>query len=236
MTFDPAPSAAAADRRPARRRRPHQGPCPKTSRSRKSPPTRRRGQGDFLYLWIEKRDMGAEYFVRQVARRLDVPIGEVGTAGLKDRHAVTRQMVSVPVRAEGRLAQLDGDGIRSAQRQPPRQQAQARPSARQPLPHPHPRRRTGGRRDRCPHSGPASSTRGCRISTARSASAATAKRCCSEWPCCGMSRRPPSCPDQPAQPVPSQAGACRRRRRRCSTTPWPGAWPMACCGASCPAT
>ena len=62
------------------------------------------GQGDFLYLWIEKRDMGAEYFARQVARRLDVPVGEVGTAGLKDRHAVTRQMVSVPVRAESRLA------------------------------------------------------------------------------------------------------------------------------------
>ncbi len=70
------------------------------------------GQGDFLYLWIEKRDMGAEYFIRQVARRLDVPIGEVGTAGLKDRHAVTRQMVSAPVRAESRLAQLDGDGVR----------------------------------------------------------------------------------------------------------------------------
>ncbi len=70
------------------------------------------GQGDFLYLWIEKRDMGAEYFVRQIAHRLDVSIGEVGTAGLKDRHAVTRQMVSVPARAESRLAQLDGDGVR----------------------------------------------------------------------------------------------------------------------------
>ena len=70
------------------------------------------GQGDFLYLWVEKRDMGAEYFARQVARRLDVPVGEVGTAGLKDRHAVTRQMVSAPMRAEGRLSQLDGDGIR----------------------------------------------------------------------------------------------------------------------------
>src|SRR2546423_944685 len=68
------------------------------------------GSGDFLYLWVEKRDMGAEYFVRQVARRLDVPVGEVGTAGLKDRRAVTRQMVSVPARAESRQAQLDGDG------------------------------------------------------------------------------------------------------------------------------
>src|SRR5476651_2011038 len=70
------------------------------------------GQGDFLYLWIEKRDMGAEYFTRQIARRLDLPVGEVGTAGLKDRHAVTRQMVSVPVRAESQLAKLDGDGVK----------------------------------------------------------------------------------------------------------------------------
>jgi tRNA pseudouridine13 synthase len=70
------------------------------------------GKGDFLYLWVEKRGMGAEYFVRQVARRLGIAAGEVGTAGLKDRHAVTRQMVSVPAAAEPRLAQLDGDGIR----------------------------------------------------------------------------------------------------------------------------
>jgi tRNA pseudouridine13 synthase len=70
------------------------------------------GEGDFLYLWIEKRGMGAEYFVRQVARRLAIPPGEIGTAGLKDRHAVTRQMVSVPLRAEPLLPQLEGDGIR----------------------------------------------------------------------------------------------------------------------------
>jgi tRNA pseudouridine13 synthase len=70
------------------------------------------GQGDFLYLWVEKRGLGAEYFVRQVARRLDLPVGEVGTAGLKDRHAVTRQMVSVPAHVVPRLGQLDGDGIR----------------------------------------------------------------------------------------------------------------------------
>jgi tRNA pseudouridine13 synthase len=70
------------------------------------------GQGEFLYLWIEKRDMGAEFFVRQVARRLDISPGEVGTAGLKDRRAVTRQMVSVPATALPRLAQLEGDGIR----------------------------------------------------------------------------------------------------------------------------
>jgi tRNA pseudouridine13 synthase len=70
------------------------------------------GAGDHMYLWIEKRDMGAEYFVRQIARRLDIAVSEVGTAGLKDRHAVTRQMVSVPAHAEARLNQLEGEGIR----------------------------------------------------------------------------------------------------------------------------
>jgi tRNA pseudouridine13 synthase len=70
------------------------------------------GSGTFLFLWVEKRSMGAEYFVRQIARRLNIPTENVGTAGNKDRQAVTRQMVSVPEEAEPRLGQLDGDGIR----------------------------------------------------------------------------------------------------------------------------
>src|SRR5438105_8497773 len=69
------------------------------------------GAGDFLYLWVEKRDMGAEYFARQVAKRLDIPPAEVGTAGLKDRRAVTRQMVSVPAGCADRVESLNGDGI-----------------------------------------------------------------------------------------------------------------------------
>ncbi len=70
------------------------------------------GTGDFLYLWIEKRDMGAEYFVRQIARRLDIRIGDVGVAGMKDRRAVTRQMVSVPASAVDRVDALNDDGVR----------------------------------------------------------------------------------------------------------------------------
>lgn len=70
------------------------------------------GEGEHLYLWIEKRDLGAEYFARQLALRLGIAAGEVGMAGMKDRRAVTRQWVSVPALAESRLSQLDGDGIR----------------------------------------------------------------------------------------------------------------------------
>jgi tRNA pseudouridine13 synthase len=70
------------------------------------------GGGEFLYLWVEKRDMGADYFGRQVARRLEIAPGEVGMAGLKDRHAVTRQWISVPAAAAERLDRLEGDGVR----------------------------------------------------------------------------------------------------------------------------
>jgi tRNA pseudouridine13 synthase len=70
------------------------------------------GVGEFLYLWIEKRDMGAQYFAGQLARRLEIPSGEIGTAGLKDRRAVTRQWVSVPIRAEANLSKIDGNGMK----------------------------------------------------------------------------------------------------------------------------
>lgn len=70
------------------------------------------GQGEFLYLWIEKRGMGAEYFERQIARRLGIGSGEIGSAGMKDRHAVTRQMISVPASAADGLPRIEGDGIR----------------------------------------------------------------------------------------------------------------------------
>jgi tRNA pseudouridine13 synthase len=73
------------------------------------------GSGPFLYLWVEKRDLGAEYFLRQVARRLDISPDEVGAAGLKDRRAVTRQMISVPESVEDRLPALEGEGIRVLQ-------------------------------------------------------------------------------------------------------------------------
>jgi tRNA pseudouridine13 synthase len=76
------------------------------------PAYERSGQGDYLFLWIEKRAMGAEYFMRQVARRLGLSSAEVSAAGLKDRQAVTRQMISVPAHVADRLRDLDGDGIR----------------------------------------------------------------------------------------------------------------------------
>lgn len=52
--------------------------------------------GEFLFLWVEKRGLSAEQMVSHLARCLRIAHQDVGTAGMKDRQAVTRQMVSVP--------------------------------------------------------------------------------------------------------------------------------------------
>src|SRR3990172_1791251 len=65
------------------------------------------GSGDHLFLLIEKRGCSAEALTRHVAESLGIDVGEVGVAGLKDRHAVTRQFISVPRRVEERIAAVD---------------------------------------------------------------------------------------------------------------------------------
>jgi tRNA pseudouridine13 synthase len=70
------------------------------------------GHGDHLYLWIEKRGLGADYFARRIAERLRIPRQTIGMAGLKDRHAVTRQWVSAPADVADRVSQLEADDLR----------------------------------------------------------------------------------------------------------------------------
>ncbi|MEE8408466.1 MAG: tRNA pseudouridine(13) synthase TruD [Myxococcota bacterium] len=70
------------------------------------------GEGEHLYLWIEKRGVSADALIRRVARALEIPSKEIGCAGLKDRRAVTRQHLSVPASAEAQVAAIDGEGVR----------------------------------------------------------------------------------------------------------------------------
>lgn len=57
------------------------------------------GEGEHLYLWIEKRGRDTPEVARDLAQALGVALREVGYAGLKDRQALTRQWFSAPVRA-----------------------------------------------------------------------------------------------------------------------------------------
>lgn len=60
------------------------------------------GEGDHLLLWVRKTDANTEWVARKVAALLRIPKSDVGYAGLKDRHAVTCQWLSVPRPRQGR--------------------------------------------------------------------------------------------------------------------------------------
>ena len=53
------------------------------------------GGGEHLWLWMEKRGQNTEWVARQLARWAGIRPRDVGWAGLKDRHAVTRQWFSL---------------------------------------------------------------------------------------------------------------------------------------------
>lgn len=54
------------------------------------------GEGSHLWLWVEKRSANTDWVARELAKAASCPLRDVGYAGLKDRHAVTRQWFSVP--------------------------------------------------------------------------------------------------------------------------------------------
>lgn len=70
------------------------------------------GEGEHLFLWIEKRDLGTPELIKHVARTLQIPAGEIGSAGRKDRQAITRQYLSVPARACPDITVLDNHHAR----------------------------------------------------------------------------------------------------------------------------
>jgi len=60
------------------------------------------GSGGHLWLWVEKRAANTEWVARELARAAGCAPRDVGYAGLKDRHAVSRQWFSLPVAANMR--------------------------------------------------------------------------------------------------------------------------------------
>ena len=56
------------------------------------------GTGEHAYLWIEKRGVSSPELVSRIIQLLAVPSKDIGLAGQKDRHAVTRQYCSIPKR------------------------------------------------------------------------------------------------------------------------------------------
>lgn len=72
------------------------------------------GEGEHRWLWIEKRGANTEWVARQIASFAGVQPVDVGFAGRKDRHAVTRQAFTVraPRTAELDWASFAPEGVR----------------------------------------------------------------------------------------------------------------------------
>jgi len=64
------------------------------------------GEGEHLFIAIQKRDMTHEELVKTVARHFGVPPRDVGYAGRKDKRAITRQVLSVNLPGAEPAAQL----------------------------------------------------------------------------------------------------------------------------------
>lgn len=74
------------------------------------------GQGDHLFLWIEKRGFGTNELIARLASRLSARTVDFGYAGRKDARAVTRQWISVDTKTSGvteaRISALDMPGVK----------------------------------------------------------------------------------------------------------------------------
>ena len=53
------------------------------------------GEGEHLWLWVEKRNLNTEEAAKRIARAAGVPLKMISYAGLKDRQALTRQWFSL---------------------------------------------------------------------------------------------------------------------------------------------
>jgi len=70
--------------------------CPEDFVVEEIPRIQPEGEGSHLWLWVEKRSANTDWVARELAKAINCQPRDVGYAGLKDRHAVTRQWFSVP--------------------------------------------------------------------------------------------------------------------------------------------
>ncbi len=70
------------------------------------------GEGQHVYVGLEKRGLSTYQAISAIAQGVRVSSKDIGYAGLKDAHAVTRQMISIDGVDPGRVEALDLPGIK----------------------------------------------------------------------------------------------------------------------------
>ena len=69
------------------------------------------GEGPHHYLWVESRDIDGRELLQKLAAHFGVARREIGTAGTKDKRAVTRQWVSLPAQLLGGDSRPEPEGL-----------------------------------------------------------------------------------------------------------------------------
>jgi tRNA pseudouridine13 synthase len=71
------------------------------------------GQGEHLWLWVEKIGQNTDWVAQQLAMSANIRLRDVGFAGLKDRHGITRQWFSLylPGQADPQWDQWSIEGV-----------------------------------------------------------------------------------------------------------------------------
>ena len=72
------------------------------------------GDGEHLWLWVEKRGLNTEEAARRLARAAGVQLRTVSYAGLKDRQALTRQWFSIqlPGKADPDMSAAENETLK----------------------------------------------------------------------------------------------------------------------------
>ncbi len=70
------------------------------------------GSGTHTFAFIEKKGMGTREALDRISQALGIPRRVIGTAGLKDTHAVTRQWISIEHMSPQKVAMIDLPNLR----------------------------------------------------------------------------------------------------------------------------
>ena len=70
------------------------------------------GEGEHLILYIRKKNLATTEMIGHIARYLGIKNKEIGYAGLKDKHAMTKQYISLHKKYEEAMDNFDFEGIK----------------------------------------------------------------------------------------------------------------------------
>ncbi len=70
------------------------------------------GEGEHLILFVRKKNLSTNEMVGQIARYLGIKNRDIGYAGLKDKHAMTKQYISIHKKHEEAMDNFNFEGIK----------------------------------------------------------------------------------------------------------------------------